>query len=66
MDGVTLVVLRGVANIPALDAVWCPGAPLVGRFVQEDLGAKWGQGGTIEIKCAIQIFFGGGETTVVN
>jgi hypothetical protein len=33
MDGVASVVLRGVANIPALDAVWRPGASLVGSFV---------------------------------
>ena len=58
MYGVTAVVVRGIAHVPAVDAMWCPGASLSRGLMENYLGTQRGQGGPVEIEGAVEVFFG--------
>ena len=50
---VATVVLHGAAQVPTIDAVGSPHAPLVWCFVHQDLGVRKGEGGSIKVKVTI-------------
>ena len=50
---VELVVLHGAAQVPTIDAVGSPCAPLVWCFVRQDLRARRGEGVLIKVNGVI-------------
>jgi hypothetical protein len=47
---VTTIVVHGWAQIPAVDSMRGPGATNLGFFMDEDLYARRGHGGAVEVK----------------
>jgi hypothetical protein len=52
---IALVAVKGGANVPSVNAMSGPGGALVRLFMDDDVNTRWSNGGTIEIKVAIDL-----------
>ena len=59
VDAIAEIVLRGCANVLAVNAMNVPGAADVQDFMEKDLSAGWCKGRAIEIVDAVDLGFGG-------
>jgi hypothetical protein len=52
---ITSVMARGWLQVPTFYHVWAPCALDFRLFVNEYLGARWGEGRLVEVKCDIHV-----------
>jgi hypothetical protein len=56
---IALVAVKGGADVPAVDAMSGPGGALMRLFMDDNVDTRWSNGGTIEIKVAVDLGPGG-------
>ena len=57
IDAITSVMFWRMADVPSSAPMGVPCFPLVGGFVDDDLGSQWGHGRSIEIERAVEMCF---------
>ena len=55
IDAMASVMVGGSSDVPAVDTMWVPSAPVGRSFVDEDLGAQWGKRGSVVIEGPIEL-----------
>ena len=51
------IVFRGSADIPSVDTVWIPGAPISWSFVDKDFGARRSKWSAVIVEVSIELGF---------
>ena len=57
IDAMATIVFRGSADIPSVDTVWIPGAPISWSFVDKDFGARRSKWSAVIVEVSIELGF---------